>query len=122
MTNFATWVLVAGEQDAAICSSEDGNSRLLRVIRQNRNSLPACDDTRRAFAWQLMMELFWGAHVGSFDGVIIIAAKEMLGELRRVALPEIRKRLVAEIPGALPAEFGKLTGLSNDMLARSALS
>lgn len=120
VTNFSTWVLVAREHDAAICSSENGQSSLLRVIQRNKAPRQSKEEYQRAFAWQLMSELFRGVRAGSVDGIIIIAAPEMLKQLQRVTLPEIRKMLVAEIPEELPADFPLLPNIANDMPIWSA--
>jgi protein required for attachment to host cells len=95
----SVWVLIAGDSDAAIWTSEHGASHLLRVIKQDADGDDE-DDLRRDFAWQLMGELSRGAESGACDGVIVIAAKEMLDALRRVTTPDIKRLMVAEIPGA----------------------
>ena len=89
-------MLVAGENDAVICSSDSGSSRLLRVMKRGVQS--GDDETdRRDFAWQLMSELQRGAEDHAYDGVIVMATREMLSELHRVAVPDVKKRLMAEI-------------------------
>jgi protein required for attachment to host cells len=96
LSSFSIWILVAGENDAVICASDQGSSRLLRVLKKNTH---ASDDTngRRDFAWQMMTELLQGAQDQAYDGVIIMAAQDMLDELHRVLVPDVKKRLMAEI-------------------------
>jgi protein required for attachment to host cells len=95
----SVWVLIASESDAAIWTSENGASHLLRVIKQDAAKDDA-DKLRRDFAWQLMGELSRGALSGTCEGVILIACKDMLETLRRVMVPAIRRLMIAEIPGA----------------------
>ncbi len=91
MPHSTIWVLVANDSDAALSANCDGSSRLLRVLNQK------ADDDRADFAWELMSELYKGAKAGAFDGVVIIATPEILKELRRITLPEIRKLVLGEI-------------------------
>ena len=100
MSNSSIWVLIAGDSDAAICTSEAGASKLLRTMSQADIQDCGAEKGRRHFALQLMSELFRDARSGAYDGLIIIAAKDMLEELRRIALPEFSKRLVAEFSPA----------------------
>ena len=93
-TQSSIWVLIASETEAAIWSSEAGSSRLVQTVRHEPDQ---GQDQRGAFAWQLMGELARGAQNETCDGIIIMAGHQMLKELRRVTVPEIRKLLVAEI-------------------------
>ena len=103
MSSFSIWVLVAGESDAVICGSDSGSSRLLRVMK--RGVQTGNDEIdRRDFAWQLMSELQRGAEDQAYDGVIIMATQDVLSELHRVAVPDVKKRLMAEI--ARPSSEG----------------
>jgi protein required for attachment to host cells len=95
VTNASIWVLIAGDSDAAIWTSESGVSRLLCVIRQD-----GVEGGRAGFAWQLMSELLRGAKADETGGIIVIATEEMLEELRKVTVPQVKRLLVAEIPGA----------------------
>lgn len=95
MSNAAVWVLIASDTDAAIWTTDKGTSRLVRVVRQHEYEVG-----RRAFAWQLMDELAQGAQTKLCDGIIVIAGEDMLKEMRRVAGPEIKRVLLAEITGA----------------------
>lgn len=103
LSNFSIWVLVAGENDAVICASDAGSSRLLRVMKRGVQSGNEESD-RRDFAWQLMSELLRGAQDRAYDAVIVMATQNMLSELRRVAVPDVKKRLMAEI--ARPSSEG----------------
>ena len=100
MSNSSIWVLIAGDADAAIWTSKNGASHLLRVIKQDIAPETSHDNKRLDFAWQLMAELSRGAADGRCDGLIFIADNEMLAALRRVMPPEITRLLVSEIPGA----------------------
>jgi len=116
----ATWVLVANERDAVICTNDDGVSRLLQVISRKHVLSTDPEARRRAFCWQLMIELFRGAQRQAFDGLVIIAPDEMLRELRRIAMPEIRQLLVAEIPAADSATLEIPFALVDDTVVWSA--
>jgi hypothetical protein len=100
MSKSSLWVLIAGEADAAIWTSKNGASHLLRVVKQDIALETSHDNKRLDFAWQLMGELSRGAADGSCDGLIFIADQEMLLALSRVMPPEIGRLLVSEIPGA----------------------
>jgi hypothetical protein len=100
MPNSSIWVLIAGDTDAAIWTSENGTSHLLRVIKQQFTLETSPENRCLDFAWQLMAELSRGAADGACNGVIFIADNDMLQALRRMMLPEIGRLLVAEIPGA----------------------
>lgn len=100
MSKSSIWVLIAGDGDAAIWTSENGTSHLLRVIRQESAPETSPDNKCLDFAWQLMAELTRGAAEGACDGVIIIASKNMLVAVKRVMPTDIRRLLVAEISGA----------------------
>jgi protein required for attachment to host cells len=110
MSKSSIWVLIAGSGDAAIWTSENGTSHLLRVIRQEATAETSPDNKCLDFAWQLVSELSRGVADGACDGVIVIACKDMLEALQRVMPPEIRRLLVAEISGtpetisAIPSE------------------
>lgn len=125
MSNSSIWVLIAGDNDAAIWASENGASHLLRVIRQDDIAEIAEDEEhefelRRDFAWQLMAELSRGAEGGACDGIIFIAAKEMLHTLYGVMVPEVERLLVAEIPGA-PATIAAIPHEPVSMVAWGTL-
>jgi len=88
-------VLIASDYDAAIWTTDKGTSRLVRGVRQNE-----FETGRDAFAWQLMGELSQGAQTKLCDGIIVIADEEMLAEIRRIAIPEIKRMMLAQITGA----------------------
>ena len=94
MSQSSIWVLIAGENEAAIWTSQAGTSRLQQLIRQE--SGPAADSSAD-FAWQLMEELSRGALNKSCDGIIIMSDDTMLKALRQVTVPEVKRLLVAEI-------------------------
>ena len=97
LPNFSIWVLVAGEKDAVICASDAGSSRLLRIVK--KKELPAGEEVPAAtFAWQLMSELVHGARRNAYDRVIIMASRELLKEIHQLAVPDVKKRIMAEIP------------------------
>ena len=94
MSSFSIWVLVAGENDAVVCASDAGSTRLLKVMKRGVQSGNDEID-RRDFAWQLMSELLRGAETQAYDAVIVMATQDLLRELRRVAVPDVKKRLMA---------------------------
>jgi Protein required for attachment to host cells len=106
LSSFSIWVLVAGENDAVICASDAGSSRLLRVMKKEQGS-------QRDFAWQLMSELLKGAQDNAYDGVIIMAAQEMLGDLQRVSVPDVKRRMMAEIARPSAAGYAMPVGFEN---------
>ena len=120
MSSFSIWVLVAGENDAVICASDAGSSRLLRVMKRGVQS--GDDETdRRDFAWQLMSELLRGAENNSYDGVIIMATQDVLNELHRVAVPDVKKRLMAEIARPSSEGYAMPIGFENYVADMPAL-
>ena len=112
MSSFSIWVLVAGENDAVICASDAGSSRLLRVMK--RGVQTGNDEIdRRDFAWQLMSELLRGAEIQAYDGVIVMATEDLLRELRRVSVPDVKKRLMAEITRPSSESYAMPVGFEN---------
>jgi protein required for attachment to host cells len=112
--------LVAGENDAVICASDAGASRLLRVMKRGVQTGNDESD-RRDFAWQLMSELQRGAENHSYDGVIIMATQDMLSELHRVAVPDVKKRLMAEIARPSAEGYAMPVGFENYVADMPAL-
>ncbi len=94
MSQSSIWVLIAGENEAAIWSSQGGTSRLQQLIRQEGSSAAG---SGADFAWRLMGELSRGARNKSCDGIIIMSDDVMLRALREVTVPEVKRLLVAEI-------------------------
>lgn len=107
MQNSSIWVVVASEQSAAICRNTNGTSSLLRSFSEpsSKNTLTA-EDARRIFAREIMMELCHGANIGAYEGVIIMASAEFIGELRKFLTPTVRRLLIAEITGTRVAALG----------------
>ena len=120
MSSFSIWVLVAGENDAVICASDAGSSRLLHVIKKDIQA-PAGNAGRTAFAWQLMAELQKGAQDRAYDGVIVMAGETLLGELHRLAVPEVKKRLMAAIARPLADGYAIPIGFENYVADMPAL-
>lgn len=120
MSNFSIWVLVAGENDAVICASDAGASRLLRVIKKDLQAAQG-EAGRRAFAWQLMAELLKGAQDRAYDGVIVMAGKSMLGELHQLAVPEVKTRLMAAITRPSAEDYAIPMGFENYVADMPAL-
>lgn len=110
MSSFSIWVLVAGEKDAVICASDAGSSRLLRIVKKKEYPLA---EEQQSFAWQLMSELVQGVRANAFDGVILMAAPELLKEIRKVAVPDVRKRIMAEIPRPAADSYAIPMGFEN---------
>lgn len=67
----------------------------------------ALDDTdwhqlaKERFANDLADILYKQAHMGVFDSIVIIAAPQVLGDLRKALHQEVSKRVIAEIPKTL---------------------
>jgi hypothetical protein len=114
MTNSPIWVIVANDNDATICASTDGSSRLLRVLARKNCAAASVGAARHDFARQIMSEMFDGAMRGSYAGVILIANQTLMGAIDRVTGPQIRKLLIAQI---VEEPAGK--SLSNTMSALS---
>jgi len=94
MSQSSIWVLIAGDNDAAIWTSQAGTSKILQQIRHQPD---AGSDQLGAFAWALMGELSRGTLNKGCDGIIVMADDRMLKALRKVMVPEVKKLLVAEI-------------------------
>lgn len=120
MPNFSIWVLVAGENDAVICASDAGSSRLLRVIKKD-NQAQAGEKGRRSFAWQLMAELITGAQARAYDGVILMAGEAMLGELSQLAVPDVKTRVMAAITRPFAEGYAIPVGFENYVADMPAL-
>ncbi|MGH6829091.1 MAG: hypothetical protein ACREFW_09300 [Rhizomicrobium sp.] len=111
MPNFSIWVLVAGEKDAVICASDAGSSRLLRIVK--KKAAPSGEETQTTFAWQLMSELVQGVRSNAYDGVIIMASRELLKEIHQLAVPDVKKRIMAEIPRPSAESYAIPVGFEN---------
>lgn len=112
LSSFSIWVLVAGENDAVICASDSGSSRLLRVMK--RGVQTGNDETdRRNFAWDLMSELLRGAQDQAYDGVIVMATEGILKELHQIVVPDVKKRLMAEIARPSSESYAIPVGFEN---------
>jgi protein required for attachment to host cells len=125
-----TWVLVAdGEKALFLEVMLEGGSPSLRVIRKEEHANPptreqaanrpgrmaggggtpksAFDDTdwheiaKDRFAVDLSDMLYTAAHDGRLDRLVIVASRQVLGELRSGLHQEVQDRVVAEIPKVL---------------------
>ena len=67
----------------------------------------AMDDTnwhelaKERFAAQLADKLYAEAHKGAFSKLVLVAAPQVLGQLRDALHPEVATRVIAEIPKTL---------------------
>lgn len=120
MSNFSIWVLVAGENDAVICASDAGSSRLLRMIKKDSQAQTG-EAGRRSFAWQLMAELITGAQDKAYDGVILMAGEGMLSELSALAVPEVKTRTMAAIIRPSAEDYAIPVGFENYVADMPAL-
>jgi protein required for attachment to host cells len=115
------WVVITDGATARICSSEDGVTTLIPTLdpvetfadgveawqsaeRPVWNARPAAG--RRKFATELARVLHDGASDDAYDGLIVIAAPRIMGELRQALAPETRRRLIGEIVRDLPDVCG----------------
>ena len=126
------WVLVADGEKALILENH-GDEKFpdLRVRRKEEQDNPktidqaanrpgrmddsqgnrsAFQDTdwhelaKDRFAADLADLLYDRAHKGMFDRIVLVAAPEVLGELRRTIHKEVADRVVAEIPKVLTTQ------------------
>ena len=135
-----TWVLVADGEKALILENHgDAEFPNLQVRRKeehdnpktidqaanrpgrmsdSQGNLSAYQDTdwheleKDRFAHDLADLLYARAHKGMFDHLVIVAAPNVLGELRKTMHKEVADRVVAEIPKTL-------TGQPMDVLEKS---
>ena len=124
-----TWVLVADGEKALILENHgDAEFPHLRVRRKEEQDNPktidqaanrpgrmddsqgnrsAFQDTdwhelaKDRFARDLADLLYDRAHKGMFDRIVLVAAPEVLGELRRTIHKEVADRVVGEVPKVL---------------------
>ena len=125
-----TWILVADSEKALILANKgSGNPPDLRVLRKTEQDNPpdreqgtaragrtqsshgpgndAYDETdwhelgKERFASDLADLLYKHAHASSYDELVLIAAPDVLGNLRKALHKEVVARVVAEIPKGL---------------------
>ena len=125
-----TWVLVADSEKALILANTgSGDPPDLRVLRKTEQENPpnheqgsdrpgrtqsshgpgnsAYDETdwhelgKERFADTLADLLYKHAHASSYTELVLIAAPEVLGKLRKALHKEVTDRVVAEIPKGL---------------------
>lgn len=125
-----TWVLIAdGEKALFLENVIDDAEPYLRVIDKEEQSNPptreqgthrpgrmaggggtprsAFDDTdwhalaKERFAKDLSDMLYKSAHAGAFERLVVVASRQVLGDLRRDLHKEVQARIVAEIPKLL---------------------
>lgn len=124
------WVLVADSEKALVLENAgDTRDYVLKVRRKTAQDNPptreqaanrpgrqadvaaghrsAFEDTdwheleKARFAEDLAERLYAWAHAGQFDEIVLVAAPDTLGALRPALHPEVRERIVAEIPKTL---------------------
>ncbi|MFQ6548737.1 host attachment family protein [Aestuariibius sp. 2305UL40-4] len=130
LTN-GTWVLIAdGEKALFLENQTDGEDPYLKVVseqsqenpkdidqsanRPGRMNAPGDTGPRSAFqdtdwhelakdrfAADLADKLYKEAHSGKFDRIVLVAAPNILGELRDQLHQEVTKKVVGEIPKTL---------------------
>lgn len=125
-----TWVVIAdGEKALFLRNITDAADPNLEVIRKKMQDNPptrnqgtdapgrghdggpghrsAFDDTdwhqlaKGRFARELAELLYRRAHAGSFERLVLVAAPQVLGELRLALHKEVAQRVIAEIPKTL---------------------
>lgn len=121
-----TWVLIANSEKALFLRNDlDAQTPDLNVIRKDEqdnpsdaeqsanrpgrkpdtgiNQLSAMDDTdwhelaKERFASDLADRLYEYAHKGAFDRIVLVAAPNVLGALRKELHKEVQERVVAEL-------------------------
>lgn len=108
MLNSAIWVIVANDNDAAICASSNGTSRLLRTV-----SRAPGESVAHGLALRVVAEMLHGARHEHCDGVILIAKPSFLEEMEQVAIPQVRNLVIANIVGSPPQGFFARPGLES---------
>jgi protein required for attachment to host cells len=112
------WVVITDGATARICSSEDGVTTLIPALGQYESfagqdevwtpgrtqawNVSQAPSFKRQFASELARILRDGASEDAYDGLIVIAAPRIMGELQRALAPETRERLIGEIVRDLP--------------------
>ena len=125
-----TWVLIAdGEKALFLENQTDGADPHLEVVREEAQDNPkdidqsanrpgrmpdtgqgqrsALDDTdwhelaKERFAGDLADMLYKQAHSGKFDSLVLVAAPNILGELRDELHQEVTDKVIGEIPKTL---------------------
>ncbi|MFA8442777.1 host attachment family protein [Yoonia sp.] len=125
-----TWVLVADSEKALLLeNATDHDDPYFKVVRKKEQDNPsdleqsanrpgrvsdngpgqrsALDDTdwhelaKERFAADLADLLYGHAHKGNFDEIILVAAPNVLGELRSQMHQEVSDKVVGEIPKTL---------------------
>ncbi|ETX29556.1 host attachment family protein [Roseivivax isoporae] len=129
LTN-GTWVLIAdGEKALFLRNDLDGDIPVLNVVREEAQDNPkdidqsankpgrmqdtgvgqrsAMDDTdwhqlaKERFADDLADILYKQAHKHKFERIVLVAAPQVLGELRNKMHKEVASKVVAEVPKTL---------------------
>ena len=125
-----TWVLIAdGEKALFLENQTDGEDPYLKVVKKEEQDNPpnreqkanrtgrmpdtgqgqrsAMDDTdwhelnKERFAADLADMLYERAHKGRFDHLVLVAAPNILGELRDQVHQEVQEKIIGEIPKTL---------------------
>ena len=124
-----TWVLIADGEKALILENHgDDEAPFLKVRRKEEHENPptreqaanrpgrmsdsqgnrsAFQDTdwheleKERFAKELAALLYERAHKGMFEKIVLVAAPNVLGDLRKELHQEVTRRVVAEIPKTL---------------------
>lgn len=125
-----SWVLVAdGEKALFLENVGDAQDLHLQVVRKDRQENPpaaeqgtdrpgrksdgpsghrsAMDDTdwheleKHRFAKNLAEVLYQYAHKGRFEKIVVVAAPDILGDLRGELHEEVQSRIVGEVPKTL---------------------
>lgn len=125
-----TWVLIAdGEKALFLENQTDGEDPYLKVVnKEEQDNSPnreqkanrtgrmpdtgqgqrsAMDDTdwhelnKERFAADLADMLYERAHKGRFDHLVLVAAPNILGELRDQVHQEVQEKIIGEIPKTL---------------------
>lgn len=121
-----TWVLIADSEKALFLrntlDAQDPNLEVIRKDEQDNpsdiaqsanrpgrkpdtgvNQMSAMDDTdwhelaKERFASDLADQLYKYAHSGAFERIVLVAAPNVLGALRKEMHKEVRARVVAEL-------------------------
>jgi hypothetical protein len=91
------WIIVANDNDAAICASDDGTTQLMRIMTKDELRLVGDEKPDDAFATQILAELYDGVRNGACAGFILVAGQTLIHNIEQRAIPEISRLMIAQI-------------------------
>ena len=98
------WIIVANDNDAAICASDDGTTQLMRIVTKDKLRLVEDENPDDAFATQILAELFDGVRNKACAGFILVAGQSLIRNIEQRTIPEISRLMLAQIVDRPSAE------------------